>query len=523
MQLVAQLACAVHWFNPLCWLAARRMRAERELACDDLVLMVGTRPSEYAGHLLAMAHSGGLPGLAEVGVAMVGRGPLERRVTALLDRQRSHHPLSRKSARLAGLVAAALLLPVAVIRAQTPSGPLPTAMVSGLAPLAAAATAEPPALLPAVQRYLAKNPPGKTESGQTPLIELTIDPKLQQVVEAELDALITRWQATGATAVILAPASGDILALASRATKPTGHSATPGFSNDGDNELAVHTAYEPGSTMKIFTVATALELHTITPEQVFDCENGSWQTGHGVLHDASPHRALDVGQILAVSSNIGAQKIYRTFGRNELGRSLGRFHFGELPPVQLLKASPGVLPPAGRWSEEQAASISSGQGLSASPLQVAAAFAAIANRGIYKAPTLVRRVTSSTGTVLWQPSTSSERERIVSAATAATVLRLLEGVVHGPLGTGQGARVPGYLVAGKTGTAKQSSANGTYADHYYGSFVGAIPARQPAVVVLVGVDGPRGEYTGGTVAAPSFARIAQQVMTHLAVAPDGGR
>ena len=183
MQLVAQLACAVHWFNPLCWLAARRMRAERELACDDLVLSVGTRPSEYAGHLIAMAGSGDLPGLLQVGVAMVGRGPLERRITALLDPQRSHRPLTRASAVVAGLVAAALLIPVASLRAQTALRPLPPTVVQSCTPVTAVATAEAPALLPAVQRFLAKNPLGTKESESTPVVELTIDPKLQQVVE----------------------------------------------------------------------------------------------------------------------------------------------------------------------------------------------------------------------------------------------------------------------------------------------------------------------------------------------------
>jgi beta-lactamase regulating signal transducer with metallopeptidase domain len=519
MQLLAQLACAVHWFNPLCWLAARRLRVERELACDDLVLMVGTRPSEYAGHLLAMAGSGGLPGQLQVGIGMVGRSPLEHRVTALLDRQRSHHPLNQRSVVVAGIVTVALLLPVVSIHAQTALAPLPAAMVSSLATVATPPTAETPALLPAVQRYLAQNPLAKSESGQQPLVELTIDPKLQQIVENELETLLTKWQASGATAIILAPASGDILAMASRTAKTTAANAT--LNNDPDHELAVHTAYEPGSTMKVFTVATALELHTITPEQIFDCENGKWQTGHGVLQDASPHGALSVAQILAVSSNIGAQKIYRTFGRDEMGRALNRFHFGERPAVQLLHANPGVLPAVSRWSEEQAASIASGQGLSASPLQTAAAFAAIANRGVYKAPTLIRRITAPTGNVLWSPTTSGER--VVSAATATTVLRLLESVVQGPMGTGQGAQVPGYLVAGKTGTAKQSSPSGAYTDHFYGSFVGAIPARQPAVVILVGVDGPRGDYTGGTVAAPAFSRLAQQAMRHLAVTPDNAR
>jgi beta-lactamase regulating signal transducer with metallopeptidase domain/beta-lactamase class D len=511
MQLLSQLACALHFFNPLAWWAAHRLRVERELACDDLVLHAGTRPSEYAGHLLAMAHSGGLPRLSAASLAMVGRGKLERRIAALLDARRSHRPLTRGGALAALLVAMALLLPLSTLRAQRGVGPLPAAMASSLGtPPSSGVGAAPPALVAAVRSYLRDSQQLREDPAQAPSqIELTIDPAIQTIVEDELAALVKKWQATGATAVVLAPGSGQILALASRQAGTDG----PG------RDLAVQTAFEPGSTMKIFTVATALELHTIRAADSFDCENGSWQTGHGTLRDASPHGQLDVGQILAVSSNIGAQKIYRTFGAQKLERSLARFHFGERPAVQLPAATAGVLPLGGHYTEEQAASIASGQGLRTSPLQTAAAFAAIANDGVYNPPTLARRVVAPTGAVLWQAPASSG-ERVVSAATAREVLRLLEGVVQGPAGTGTGARVPGYVVAGKTGTANQSSPDGAYADHYYGSFVGAIPARRPAVVILVGVDGPRGEYTGGTVAAPSFARIAARVMSHLNVPRD---
>lgn len=341
---------------------------------------------------------------------------------------------------------------------------------------------------------------------------LTIDSAIQAMAEEEIDTLITNWTPVSASIVVMDPSNGEVLAVASRPTFDPNHKIE---TLDQTINYAVQRDFEPGSTMKAITVAAALEQGTIRKDQSFYCEEGRWQyTDEHVIRDTKHSEWLSVTEILAVSSNICTTKIYETLRKENMYKWARRFHFGERPEIEVPGATKGILAPHEEWSDIQGANISFGQGMTASPLQVAAAFSALANGGVYHAPTIVRRVTTPSGeeVKLERP----DPERVIRISTAKTVMEMLESVVHTKKGTGKNAQVDGYRVAGKTSTAQKASKQGGYAeDEYFASFIGAIPADSPRVVVLVSVDNPQGGHYGNEVAAPTFSRLAARVMTHL--------
>jgi len=352
-------------------------------------------------------------------------------------------------------------------------------------------------------------------------VVLTIDSAIQAMAEEEIDTLVTNWAPVSASILVMDPTSGEVLATASRPTFDPNHKVQ---SLDQTVNYAVQRAFEPGSTMKAITVAAALEQGTIRKDQSFYCEEGRWQyTDEHVIRDTKRSEYLSVTEILALSSNICTTKIYETLRKENMYKWVRRFHFGERPEIALPGATKGLLAPYEDWSDIQGANISFGQGMSASPLQVAAAFSVLANNGVYNAPSIVRRITAPDGSDV--PTNRPAPERLVRISTAKTVLQMLESVVHTRKGTGKNARVEGYRVAGKTSTAQKASKQGGYAeDEYFASFVGAIPADNPRVVILVSVDNPQDEYYGNQVAAPTFSRLAARVMTHLGVQRiDGSR
>jgi len=444
---VAQVACALHWFNPLAWIAARRLRMEQELAADDLVLDAGARPSSYAQHLLELAtiHTDMPTGA----LAMAERPQIAVRIRALLVADRSRSQLGRTPRRAVTALALAL---AAVVACATPDRAPPTASVS------ADASGH-------VQRR-----EGAPLDAISPT-DLTLDPALQAIAEDETDRMTAEWKPRAAVVIVLDPQTGNVLAMTSR-------------SADAKTEVAAQRAYVPGSTMKSFLVAAALEEGAITPTQRFDVH------AYGTLHDASPEAELDVTGILAMSSNIGAAKIFDALGGAKLGSWLQRFHFAEAAPLQLSSSAAGAMP------SPATVGVAIGEGLTATPIQVAAAFSAIANGGVYHAPTLVHRVDSG--------------ERVMRDETAHTVMTMLEAVVTGDNGTGKAARVEGVRVAGKTGTAELEPH--TQDGAYYSSFVGAAPLDHPRYVILVGVEAPQNHGTGGQVAAPVFGRIAKRAL-----------
>lgn len=348
-------------------------------------------------------------------------------------------------------------------------------------------------------------------------VVLTIDSAIQAMVEDEINLLTKQWNPVGASIIVLDPRNGEILALANRPTFDPNH---PVERAEQTQNLAVQSAYEPGSTLKAITVAAALEQGVIRENEAFYCEKGRWQyTPRNIIHDAHPAEWLTVSEVLAASSNICTTKIADRLGKATLHRWVSKFHFGERPAVELPGSTAGLLADHGKWSDIQAANISFGQGMSASPLQVTAAFAALADGGIYHPPTIIQRIIDSEGNARPRPLRS---ERMVRASTARTVLRMLEDVVHTKLGTGEKATIEGYRVAGKTSTAQKSGKTGYDDGQYYSSFVGAVPARTPRVVMLVSVDSPEGAHFGNDVAAPSFARLGAQIMVHLGVPRDDG-
>ncbi|APR84179.1 Cell division protein FtsI [Minicystis rosea] len=450
-QIVAQVACAVHWFDPLVWIAARRLRIERELSADDAVLAAGTKASFYAEDLLAIAGAAATAREVPAGaLGMAERSELAARVTAIVARG-ARRTLSRGRTALlvAGCGTTLFVVACATPEVKSPEDASHPAAASTPAPSAAAST---------------------------------IDAKLQAIADEELDRTLAEWQGRAGTIVVLDPATGAVLANAGR-------------EKGARVDVAVTHAYMTGSTLKPITLAAALDEGVITPADRFDCENGARKYDHLVLRDAGSYGTLTVPEMLAVSTNIGFAKIFDRLGADRMDRWLRRFHFGAAPAIE--GAVAGEMPPRYADRSFEGAVVAIGEGMAASPLQLAAAYAAIANDGVYVAPTLTRR------------SGAPPREPLMKPETARTVIAMLEGAVNGERATGKAARIHGARVAGKTGTAEwlARDKDGTYA-----SFVGMFPAERPRFVILVGVEQPREGGTGGTVAAPAFARVATRVL-----------
>ncbi len=351
-------------------------------------------------------------------------------------------------------------------------------------------------------------------------VVLTIDSAIQAMAEEEINVLVSNWMPVSASIVVLDPSNGEVLAMTSRPTFDPNH---PIDKLGQTVNQAVQADFEPGSTMKAITVAAALEQGTIRKDQSFFCENGRWQyTDEHAIKDTHRSEWLSVTEILAESSNICTTKIYETLRKENMYKWARRFHFGERPAIELPGATRGVLHHWDKWSDIQGANVSFGQGMTASPLQVAAAFSVLANDGVYHPPTIVKQVFDADAKPV--PIDRSEPERVVRIATARTVLEMLQSVVHTRRGTGRNAVIEGYRVAGKTSTAQKANRQGGgYAeDDYFASFVGAVPAADPRVVILVSVDSPQGGHYGNEVAAPTFSRLGARVMTHLGVEREDG-
>jgi cell division protein FtsI (penicillin-binding protein 3) len=357
----------------------------------------------------------------------------------------------------------------------------------------------------------------RTIQGQS--VVLTIDKAIQHIAERELALGVRTFEARGGSVVVMDPSSGEILALANyppfNPNEPSKHPAAH------RRNRAVVDRFEPGSTVKPFTMAAALAAGAVKPNQSINCENGVTRIGGRLLHDAHPYEWLTPTQILAYSSNIGTAKIAQDLGKKDLYRGFRRFGFGEPTGLGVPGETAGILHHYRRWYEIDTAAVSFGQGMSVTNVQLATAMSAIANGGRLMQPMLVRRLSDGHGATI-EEIKPRVRRQVVPRRVANLVGQMLTAVTE-PGGTAIEAAVDGYLVAGKTGTAQKADyVRGGYAkDKWLASFIGFAPAERPAVVISVVIDEPVIAHYGGTVAGPVFRRIAEVTLRHMGIAPVG--
>ena len=340
----------------------------------------------------------------------------------------------------------------------------------------------------------------------------TIDSRIQAQAESVLRQTITQFRATSASAIVLDPRTGAILAMAQ----------APGYDANDAGDVpystqrlrAVTDTYEPGSTFKLVTIAGALSQGIVTPSTKFRLQY-SIHVADRVIHDAEyrPTEWLTVSQILSHSSNVGAVTIAEKLGSASLMNWIEKFGYGKKTGIDFPGESPGFVLPLEKWYGSTIGNVPIGQGISVTPIQMAAAYAAIANGGVWVQPHLVERI----GGQLYN---DHKRRRVVSPKIDKVLKQMLTGVVDEHGATGTAAAIPGYTVAGKTGTAQVPGPHGYTTGKYVASFVGMVPVKKPRLVVLVVVNEPTRGIFGGTVAAPAFASIAKFDLQHLNVPPD---
>jgi len=342
-------------------------------------------------------------------------------------------------------------------------------------------------------------------------VRLTLDGAIQDRAEQVLAAVGETHKPKGATAIVMDPRDGSILALANW---PQVDANRPGDAPEyARRDRAIGDTYEPGSTFKAFTVAGALEEGEVTPDTTFNLGPTIQVADReiGEAHDAG-YRTLTTAQILKESSNVGAVTIGLRLGADDFDKWVRKFGFGEPTGIDLPGEERGLVLDVDKYSGASMGNLPIGQGIAVTPMQMASAYAAIANGGILRPPHIVEDVGA-------RPAAKPEGHRIISEATAASLRRMLEGVL-GPGGTASGASIDGYVMAGKTGTAEKPDENGGYSKtKFVSSFVGFAPARRPKLLVAVMVDEPQGDIYGGTVAAPAFREITSFALNYLKIPP----
>lgn len=346
---------------------------------------------------------------------------------------------------------------------------------------------------------------------------LTIDKKIQFLSEKTLENTVKEFQAKSGMALVMKPDTGELLAIAHYpGFNPNNFKAFP---RDTYRNRAVSDTFEPGSIIKVFTLAAGLE-KGLTPQSTFFCENGRYAIGRSVIHDTHPYGLLSLNQILQVSSNIGAAKISETIGHKALHDYLAGFGFGMKTGVEFPGEVSGTLLPHKKWTKIDASAIAFGQAISVSALQLISGISAIANNGLIMKPMLVKKIISNTGKEI-KVFTPTLLHRVVSQKTADQVKRMMNMVVQEE-GTGTKAAMEGYDVCGKTSTAQKVSKDkkGYEKNKYISAFVGFAPLETPELAILVVVDEPQQKHYGGEVAAPAFKTIMTESFNYLNIPPE---
>jgi cell division protein FtsI/penicillin-binding protein 2 len=350
-------------------------------------------------------------------------------------------------------------------------------------------------------------------------VQLTIDVSIQSAVEEELDRIVSDFSPNGATVIVSEPSTGYILALGNRPTFDPNEFWN--YEIENQRNRAITDIYEPGSVFKVVTVCAALNEGIVSPEQIFDCDIAKARYHGRVVKLPSDHDPLgkiSVRQIVAKSSNRGAAYLGMMLGENRLYDYARSFGFGHKTGFLLGGEVNGILHPVDRWDGLTITRLPMGHAISATPMQVHNMMASVANGGVLMHPQIVRRVIDEGAQVVsFEPQ---QQRRVVSPEAAKVMSEMLAEVV-GPDGTAKQAILQGYRVAGKTGTT-QKIINGKYSRNaHVASFVGYFPADNPRVVISIVVDEPnlKGVGYGGVVAAPSFKRIAKEVIRYLGIEP----
>lgn len=347
-------------------------------------------------------------------------------------------------------------------------------------------------------------------------IVLTIDEVIQYITEEALDKAFQKYKAKAGVAIVVEPKTGEVLAIAVRP------SYDPNYFNkyalDFWRNLAITNTYEPGSTFKIVTIATALEEGVVKLDDQFYCKGWINYNGH-IFHDIEKHGSQNLTDIVKNSCNVGVIQVGTRLEQKVFEKSIRRFGFGTLTEINLPGEVNGLIRSSKDWSKISLASISIGQEISITPIQLIMAVSAIANRGTLMKPLIVKEILDSNQNSVKVFKPKPVRQ-VVSVETALTMTKILEQVVID--GTGREAKLDEYQVAGKTGTGQIFDfATGKYSNSAYTSlFVGYVPAENPKISILILLDQPKGSYYGGTVAAPVFKEIASKVLPYLSIPPN---